>query len=325
MGESLISVIVPIYNVEKYLDKCILSIINQTYKNLEIILVNDGSNDNCGNICDYYKKIDNRIVVNHKMNEGISSARNVGIDQAKGKLICFVDSDDYLESNYIEELKKNMNKYDSDISVCNYYYIKKKKKKIKCKVPNDISFVLTDKKIYDCMHNKYEGLCVYAWNKLYKKEVFNNLRYPKNQIYEDSYILCEILDKVNKVSYTLKPLYNHVYRNDSIINTFKINHFNKIDALNKRIDFLYQKKYYDLVLKEKNYKMYSIIINLSKMKRYKIRDKEIYNKYYKELVETNNEVKWKDATRINKFYKVFRKPSISMLAFGLRIKDLIKK
>lgn len=118
--EELISVIVPVYNVEKYIDKCINSIINQTYKNLEIILVDDGSPDNCGNICDEYSKKDNRIIVIHKENGGVSSARNIGIKNAKGKWITFVDSDDWIENDYVEKLSKIGIQNKAEVVLCGY-------------------------------------------------------------------------------------------------------------------------------------------------------------------------------------------------------------
>ena len=116
-----ISVVVPVYNVEKYLRKCIDSIINQTYKNLEIILVDDGSPDKCGEICDEYAKKDNRVKVIHKKNAGVSSARNDGIDNATGEYIIFVDSDDWLEDNAIEIMVDKLNEYDYDCVFCNFY------------------------------------------------------------------------------------------------------------------------------------------------------------------------------------------------------------
>ena len=115
-----ISIIIPIYNLEKYLDKCIKSILNQTFKDFELILVNDGSTDKSGVICDNYKKVDDRIVVIHKENGGTSSARNIGIDIARGKYIGFVDGDDYIHENMYYELYENLIKNNSDISICKF-------------------------------------------------------------------------------------------------------------------------------------------------------------------------------------------------------------
>ena len=121
--KDLITVVIPIYKVEQYLDKCIQSIINQTYKNLQIILVNDGSPDNCGKICDEYALKDNRIEVIHKINGGLSDARNVGIGRAKGKYIGFVDSDDYIEKDMYENMYNLLEERNADVCICNFYNV----------------------------------------------------------------------------------------------------------------------------------------------------------------------------------------------------------
>ena len=325
MKNELISVIVPIYNVEKYLPKCIDSIINQTYKNIEIILIDDGSTDSCGLICDKYKKIDNRIVVIHSDNNGLSSARNKGLDIAKGNYISFVDSDDYLETDMFLKLKNNMERNNSEISICNVYYVKDDNREIVNKISSNKEYVFDNKEKFKCIQNEFGSIIVYAWNKLYKRNIFDNIRYPEGRIYEDSYILCDILDKANKISFTLKPLYNYVYRENSIVNSFSINHFDKIESFNKKIDFYNNEEYYDMVYEEKKRKMNVLVAYLSKMKRYKIKNKEVFNKYYKELLDTNNDVKWKDANKKVKLFKIFRKPSINALAFLYRVRDLVKR
>ena len=324
MNEELVSIIVPIFNVGPYLKKCLDSIINQSYKNLEIILIDDGSSDGSEIICDKYKELDNRVVVIHKENEGLSSARNKGLDIASGHLISFVDSDDYIEPNMIELLKKNMDRYNSDIAICAFYQIKDGIRKSIGTDNEKQELFFTGKNKFVNTQNKLDSLTVYPWNKLYKKELFDGIRYQDGKIYESSYIMCNILDKSEKTSYILTPLYNYVFRKSSIVNSFSINHFDKIEAYNKNISFYTEKEYYDLALEEKNRKMNRIILNLSKMKRYNIINKEIYNKYYQELVDTNKEVKWKGSTKINRLYKVFRKSSINMIAFMMRIKDMIE-
>ena len=122
--KELISIIVPVYNVEQYLDDCLISIINQTYKNIEIILIDDGSTDKSGKICDEYAKKDSRIIVIHKENGGVSSARNAGLRIAKGAYIGFVDPDDWIAEDMYEVLYSNAKKYDADVSVCKYKIVK---------------------------------------------------------------------------------------------------------------------------------------------------------------------------------------------------------
>ena len=307
--EELISVIVPIYNVYDYLEKCINSIIHQTYSNLEIILIDDGSDDGCSLICDEYKKLDNRIKVIHKKNEGLSSARNTGLDIATGSLINFVDSDDYLELNMLEELKNNMDKYHSDISICDFYYIKNNRRREHNYL--DREFIVDGKNKFVYLENEYGLLTIYAWNKLYKRELFNSIRYPKGKIYEDSYIICDLLDKAKAVSYLIKPLYNYVYRKNSIVNTFSLNHFDKITSSNRKITFYNKKEYYDLEKKELNKKHNIITYNLAKMKTYGIDNKDTWNHYYNELVATSNSIKWKDSNKYTKRFKVLGKNYIT--------------
>ena len=239
--KELISVIVPIYNIQNYLKRCVDSIINQTYKNIEIILVDDGSTDNSSIICDGYQALDNRITVIHKTNGGLSSARNAGLDFAKGDLISFVDGDDYLEPTFLKELKANMDLYKSDVAICNLSKILNKKKTA-MKYSVDSFFVTGDNK-YQNIFNEYKLLTVVAWNKLYRKKLFDNIRYPEGKIFEDSFIICDLLEKSNKVSYILKPLYNYVSRENSLINTFTINHFDEVEATNRRIFFLIIRNY----------------------------------------------------------------------------------
>ena len=215
MKNDLISIIIPVYKVEKYLEKCIESVLKQTYTNLQIILVDDGSPDNCGKICDEYAKKDSRIEVIHKINGGLSDARNVGIAKAKGKYIGFVDSDDYIKEDMYEILINLIKEYDADVSICNLYdviegkeYIRNKENGIKEYNRIDIlKEVLLDKNIQS-----------YAWNKLYKKELFNEIKYPIGKKYEDIGTTFYIFEKCNKVVVTSEPEYYYLKRADSLVN-----------------------------------------------------------------------------------------------------------
>ena len=215
MKNDLISIIIPVYKVEKYLEKCIESVLKQTYTNLQVILVDDGSPDNCGKICDEYAKKDSRIEVIHKVNGGLSDARNVGIAKAKGKYIGFVDSDDYIKEDMYEILINLIKEYDADVSICNLYdviegkeYIRNKENGIKEYNRIDIlKEVLLDKNIQS-----------YAWNKLYKKELFNEIKYPIGKKYEDIGTTFYIFEKCNKVVVTSEPEYYYLKRADSLVN-----------------------------------------------------------------------------------------------------------
>ena len=215
MENDLISIIIPVYKVEKYLKKCIESVLNQTYTNLQIILVDDGSPDNCGKICDEYAKKDSRIEVIHKANGGLSDARNVGISKAKGRYIGFVDSDDYIKEDMYEILLNLIKKYDADVSICNLYdvidgneYIRNKENGIREYSRLDIlKEVLLDKNIQS-----------YAWNKLYKKELFDEIKYPIGKKYEDIGTTFYVFEKCNKIVVTSEPEYYYLKRSDSLVN-----------------------------------------------------------------------------------------------------------
>lgn len=215
MENDLISIIMPVYKVEEYLEKCIESVLKQTYTNLQIILVDDGSPDNCGKICDEYAKKDPRIEVIHKVNGGLSDARNVGIAKAKGKYIGFVDSDDYIKEDMYEILINLIKEYDADVSICNLYdvidgkeYIRNNENGIqKYSRLEILKEVLLDKNIQS-----------YAWNKLYKKELFDEIKYPIGKKYEDIGTTFYVFEKCNKIVVTSKPEYYYLKRSDSLVN-----------------------------------------------------------------------------------------------------------
>ena len=258
--EELISVIVPIYNVEKYLNKCIESIINQSYSNLEIILVDDGSKDSSGIMCDSYILKDKRIKVIHKENGGLSDARNVGLDKAKGEYIVFIDSDDWIDEKMIEILYNIVKKNNSDISICDYFLayneeIQTQKEDIEV---INLSNIEALKKIYD----KDLGVCmIVAWNKLYKRNLFkDDIRYPYGKIHEDEFTTYKLLYKAEKISYTNQKMYYYRQRENSITSSFNKKRLDCLEAFDERVkymkyivknEYLYRKtlrEYYGLII-----------------------------------------------------------------------------
>ncbi len=240
MEIDLISVVIPIYNVEQYLKKCIDSVINQTYNNIEIILVDDGSPDDCGNICDEYAKKDSRIKVIHKINGGLSDARNAGIEIASGKYITFIDSDDIVENDYIEYLYKLLKKYNTKISICSYYVITEDNKKID--YGKDYKEQIMAKE--ECLERMLceEGFSVSAWAKMYDIQLFNNVRYPYGKICEDNGTTYKLIDQVDKVAYGNIPKYYYLKRSGSIMsNNFNIKKMDMIELTDEMCDFLYEK------------------------------------------------------------------------------------
>lgn len=211
---DLISIVVPIYKVEDYLKKCVDSILVQTYKNIEIILVDDGSPDNCGIICDEYQKIDKRICVIHKENGGLSSARNAGLDISKGEYVVFVDSDDSIDNNYIEILYQDIKQNDADIAVpafCLSY--EDGSKVIDSRIPHKTIF--TTEKALECfLFNGYLTPCVAS--KMWKKSLWSEIRCPEGKLFEDQYTTYKLLMQSNKVIYEPQVNYYYFKRSGSI-------------------------------------------------------------------------------------------------------------
>lgn len=214
----LISVIIPIYNVEKYLNECVDSVLQQTYSKLEIILVNDGSPDNCGPICEDYAKQDTRIVVMHKENGGLSDARNAGLDICKGEYISFIDSDDFVHPQFIEILYQNLLEHDADISFCDYVRFKKNDKlNTNYENPLQIKIFEGNQMITNLYDSNWYPKNVVVWNKVYKKEVFKGIRYAKGFNHEDELIFTDLYSKDFKVVYTSKKLLYYRIREESIM------------------------------------------------------------------------------------------------------------
>jgi glycosyltransferase involved in cell wall biosynthesis len=209
-------VVVPIYKVEKYIDKCINSIINQTYKNLEIILVDDGSPDNCPQICDEYAKKDNRIKVIHKENGGLSDARNRGIKEARGEYIGFVDSDDYIDDGMYEYLYNLIKKHNAEISICGFKEVDENGKAIKEKK----SECINEYSSIEALEILAEDIIItnHAWNKLYKRELFvkNSIEYPVGKIMEDISTTYKLFEESNRIVLGDEIQYYYLIRETSI-------------------------------------------------------------------------------------------------------------
>lgn len=215
MNNKLISVIVPVYNVEHYLNRCVDSILAQTYSDLEILLVDDGSTDGSGELCDAYARQDARVQVIHKKNGGLSDARNCGIEHAKGRYFCFVDSDDGIAPQMIEVLYRNLLNAGADVSAV----------ALKCFSTEELPVIEDALKKVQYMTGKEalrsilqsEELGDFAVNKLYKRELFENVCYPLGRMMEDQGTTYKLLDKCQGVAYCPVPLYFYYQRPDSIL------------------------------------------------------------------------------------------------------------
>lgn len=217
MDMPLVSVIVPVYNVEKYIKECIDSICRQTYRNLEIILVDDGSPDRCGDICDSYADTDNRIRVIHKDNQGLSEARNSALDIMKGKYVVFVDSDDYIADNHIERLYEMINNTGSEISVTSCVCFPEDGNAV-AEGFNEKVFCTDNLKAVERMFYQ-KDFDHNAWSKMYLSSLFGNIRYPKGLIYEDMPTTYRLFLKAGKVAFSNYRSYFYRQRKGSIENS----------------------------------------------------------------------------------------------------------
>ena len=201
--KELVSMIIPIYNVGKYLEKSIDSAINQTYSNIEILLVDDGSTDDSGKICDKYSEIEKRIQAIHKVNGGLPSARNAAIEIARGDFVCFVDNDDCVEPEYVEKLLKYATDNNCDIVCCGHFVSDEDENKNVDALKKLAKYELTD----------------FAWDKLYRKSLWKNIRYPFGMLCEDMGTTFKVFAEADKVGTIDDVLYNYLQRSNSIVHS----------------------------------------------------------------------------------------------------------
>ncbi|WP_049946056.1 glycosyltransferase family 2 protein [Butyrivibrio sp. WCD2001] len=235
---KLVSIIIPVYNVEKYLDECIQSVVSQTYDKIEIIIIDDGSVDSCVDICDAWAGKDSRIEVIHQNHRGVSAARNVGLDRAKGDYICFIDSDDRVTDKYVEDFLTAIEKMDVDIVFCD----------IDTRRLPDGAAVLGDDRVLSAQEfrqflyapNSREYVeMVVIWNKIYRRKLFEKVRFADNKIHEDELLINNFIYDVPKMGYIPAKNYFYRYNSDGITgkkHTYNIEHLNAIEAYEDRIN-----------------------------------------------------------------------------------------
>lgn len=208
----MISVIVPVYNVEKYLERCVKSIAAQTYKDLEILLIDDGSTDKSEEMCDDFQQTDSRIKAFHKQNGGLSDARNYGIEHSAGEFISFVDSDDYIDEKMLETLHRLITENDADLAVCSAMDVFEGKEVTQVKEIKEFNLNKVESYKYMLRGDGIPSAC----NKLYKRQTVGEVRFPVGKLYEDGFFTPQILKKVEKTAVTSKPMYYYFRRADSI-------------------------------------------------------------------------------------------------------------
>lgn len=257
-----ISIIVPVYNVENYLRKCINSILNQTIKDIEIILVNDGSKDKSGDICEEYKKKDDRVVVIHKENGGLSSARNAGLKIATGELINFIDSDDWIEPDYLEILYDGIIKCNADISVMHLTKVTQYEKiEFMTKRKEEWVKLTPHKAMESFFADNFIGYS--ACNKLYRSNLFEGITYPEGMIMEDKATTYKLIHKTNLLAVNLSEKYHYYLRNDSIMqSTFNRKKFDSLKIHLEQIEFVdeYYPEFYELIRARYAYESFRLLL-----------------------------------------------------------------
>jgi len=294
--EPIISVIVPVYNVEKYLDKCIESIIDQTYKNLEILLIDDGSTDNSGKMCDEWGKKEKRIKVYHKKNGGLSDARNYAILKAKGEYLSFIDSDDWIEKNMYEKLISGCIKNNKDIGCCNRVRVYEQYSKNETIIDKDEKNVNKNDFLSIIMLNFDTSVC----NKIFRKKLFDKISFPKGKIYEDIATLPYLVD-ISNGAYC-NNLYGYFYRQ----NTSSISH-NRFNI--KKFDYYYHlKNFRNFItnkhsnLKEENDSFH--ILSLSSILSDIYNSRKEYKKEYTLVLNEMSSIEYKNNKYIPKLKKI---------------------
>lgn len=286
-----ISIIIPVYNVEDYLSECVDSILNQTYENYEVLLIDDGSTDKSPQICDTYSEKNNKISVIHTRNRGLSAARNLGTEKAQGEYIFYLDSDDYVENNVLERMFKIVDQDNADIVCGNFMYT----------YPDRTVIAIKEEKEYEVLdtHSAMEQLVKgkkiqnFAWGKLIKKEIALNHKFPVGKLFEDMYWTHDIIDQAEKIGIDYQSFVYYRQRDDSISYSFNIKSLDQLDGMIQRKEFI-EEKYPDLLIgylnvMKKNAKNLSwcVVRNLKKEQKKQgiLRLRKFYNLINKNINE----------------------------------------
>lgn len=285
MSTPLISIIVPVYKVEPYLRRCLDSVVNQTYTNLEIILVDDGSPDNCPQICDEYAAKDNRIIVIHKENGGLSDARNAGLDICKGEYISFVDSDDYIELDCMFFLLKQAQDYPCDFVIADYQQSQEPIDSCHCRSSEKL--IEGNKKIVSIFCRDSYPVCSVA--KLYQSEFIkkNNFKFKKGLLFEDQLWACQLATKAQRICINQEKVYHYMARNDSIMTSNTIKSLYRLKSwdyiLRQEIQLL--EPYYSFLQNDIDYLR---IFNISKIFKMAIRHQMNFHIVHQTLTDIFN-------------------------------------
>ena len=288
MITPLVSVILPIYNIQSYLPKCMESLYNQTYDNLEIMMIDDGSTDESGKLCDEYAKNDDRIVVIHKENGGLSDARNVGIEKARGEYITCIDPDDYVDSDYIFYLLMLVEKYDTTMSIAQHR-VHYDNGSIKENGKEGDSVLSTDKCLERMLY--HDVIDTSAWGKLYHRSLFFNVRYPKGKLFEDIGTTYKLIMQCDRIAVGYESKYNYVFHNNSIVNGAfnikKLDLMEMTDMMGQDVERIYP-DLHNAILRRRVYARISTLNQMLNAKGYNEKRMEIISfikKYRKNILK----------------------------------------
>ena len=288
LNENKVSIIVPAYKVEKYLPRCIESLSGQTYQNIEIILINDGSPDSCGEIIEFYADRDERIIPIHKENGGVSDARNTGMALVSGEYTFFVDGDDWIDSTLIEVLVNQLEKVKADVVQTAYYYAYQDCLQYDDRFGNrdDSPVVLNNRQLMgELVHNQV--VKSFVWGKLYKTKFIKNIHFQKDMIFEDVLWSYLALQKVEKYVITHAPLYYYYQHSESLIASYSVKHLDFLHVLKQRHEYVKQ-NYVHLV--EGSYKeiLKASLIHYQLLLKNRRKDPDgMYRKEIKKYIQMN--------------------------------------
>ena len=295
LKQKRISIIVPVYNVAEYVERCVASILAQTYEDFELILVDDGSTDGSGEICGQLKEGDSRIRVIHQENQGLSAARNRGLSAATGDYITYIDSDDYVEPSYLEVLYHNAVTYQAEVSVCGFQYVRADQKSKKTK---GLGTAEKEVKLYSGKMAAGEIVAgnkrsmITAWGKLYHRRLRNLLIYPEGRLHEDEFVTYQVLYEAVKVVVTEQPLYCYFQREKSITNSgYSRQRLDKLEALKEAIAFFESQQEKELTAYTVKRYLLNIPIAWYRVKKYLPEEKLLLGKLNREWEKVYNQRK----------------------------------
>lgn len=305
MMEQLISIIIPVYNVEQYIDRCIKSVLTQTYRNLQIIIVNDGSKDSSVDKIIEYQMKDSRIEIYQKDNGGLSSARNYGLKYVKGDFVCFIDSDDWVSKRYIEVLYNEIVYKNADIACAGFVYVHKNKNK-KLKYPMKKLCLNRNEAITVLCEGKW--MTNHVWNKLYNIKLFSDIYFEEGRCFEDIYIMHELFDKANRIACVNTSVYFYFMRENSIIHEAKPqNEADIFIGYLKRYNYLKNDKHKRITLKYCAWSCYKLLylVNNDRVRESDIAIAKKFWEQHKEIASLG--IKYLFMYKCPKIYKIFQK------------------